>query len=613
MLYLVFLLSALLFALVLVSLGFRPALLTRFTGLLLAVTACAGIVLYGYGFYSLSGNLPQAVIRTLFSVFCMFLGRNDLGAISKVAPLDSPWLQVLLYAVHLFALYCSASALISSLGAGLLRRLNLVFLRRGRVHLIYGISDENLDFAEALQRQRPGAVVFVGTPGPYEGRILHMGALAFSDADAKCPTSAFLRRLGLSAGTRTLCVYCLGEDAGENERFASLLLEALHTLGVEPSRTSLTLLSEEETGAALQARGEHYGYGSVFCAERYTFMARLMMRSWPPARFMRFDENGRAEEDFHALIVGFGRTGQAALRSLVMNAQFAGSRFHATVIDLDHTRDAGSFFERCAPLHEQYDIEYLDEDAHSVAAFRRLRELSRTLNYVVLASGSGVENDKLAEEYRSFLSHLGCRAPILLCTPDAVRTSAEARKQVLCDPSLLSPTAMDAAAMVLNHQYHRFEGGSAREHWARCDYFSRMSCRSSADFVESFLTCVHTTPERVLSQGLSLTPAQLETLSETEHLRWCAFHYAMGYRPMPREVFDARCEAYARGELDGKPGKDSAGRMHACLTDWDSLSALSQRELEKAGRRVDYQELDRDNVRLLGELLRSAHEMEGRG
>lgn len=613
MLSLVIFFSTLLFVLILISLGFRPAVLTRMTGLLLLFTAVAGIGCYGYGYSVLLGNAAQAIIRTLFSVFCMFLGRNELKEISQAAPLNETWAQVLLYAVHLFALYCSASALVSSLGANLLRRLNLLLVRRGNLNLIYGITDESLDFAEALQKEKPGAVVFVGTPGQAEERILHMGAIAFSDSEAKTPTAAFLARLGLPSGQRSLSLYCLGEDSGENERYAALLLEELRAADIDPARTSLTLLSEEENGAALQVQGSAYGYGTVFCAERYTLLARLLIRTWPPARWMRFDADGRAEEDFRALIVGFGRTGQAVLRALVMNAQFTGSRFHATVIDLDYKKDAGSFFARYPALQEQYDIEFLDEDAHSVAAFRRLRELAPELNYAVIAAGSAQSNDKLSEEYRGFLNHMGCQIPLLLVSGDSVRASTEAKEAVLCDSALLSPVRMDAAAMLLNHQYHKGEEGTAQEHWAACDYFSRMSCRASADFTRSFLTAIHTTQEEVRAQGLRLTPAQLEALSEMEHLRWCAFHYAMGYRPMPEEVFQRRAAAYRRGELSEKPGKDPRHRLHACLTDWDALNELSRREWELAGRQVDYQEQDRENVRMLPELLRAEAEQSEKG
>ena len=115
MLIFVLILSALLFLAVIISLGFKPKFLSRITGALRAASAAAGIVFYGYGYLTVLGDVPQAVIRTLFSVFCMFLGRNDISAISKAEPLDAPWLQVIIYAVHLFALYCSASALTAGL------------------------------------------------------------------------------------------------------------------------------------------------------------------------------------------------------------------------------------------------------------------------------------------------------------------------------------------------------------------------------------------------------------------------------------------------------------------------------------------------------------------
>ena len=607
MLILVLILSALLLAAVLISLGFKPKFLTRITGTLLALTAVLGIIFYGYGYFIILGDVPQAVIRTLFSVFCMFLGRNDVSTISKAAPLDSPWLQVVIYAVHLFALYCSASALAASVAADLLRRLNLLFLRRGEVQLIYGVNRDTLSLAERLQNEDGGAVAFVGSPGNDEARILRMGAICFSGGEATNPTAAFIKKLGLTSGTRRLTVYAAGEDAADNSRWAKKLLEALGEAKIDPARTSLSILSEDEAGSAIfQNSEEHYGYGTVFASERHSLAARLMTAKWPVSRWMTFTDDGRAAETFEALIVGFGKTGQEVLRSLIISGQFEGGSFHATVIDLDYQRDAGSFFSKYPALRENYSIDYLDADAHSVAAFERLRALAPGLNYAVAAAGSGAENDKIASEYRSFMADLGCRVPILMVSDGVIRSSDGSGSADIFTPKLLSTGAMDAAAMVLNHQYHLAEGLSPQEDWAKCDYFSRMSCRAAADSIDGFLAAAHTDRETAAREGLDLSPETLENLAKTEHLRWCAFHYAMGYRAMGMEEFKRRCALFAAGKLKEKPGRDAAARLHVCLKDWEDLDELGRVEKELTGREVDYKEMDRANVRLIPEILRAA-------
>ena len=78
-LVLIYLLATLLFVLVVISLGFKPKFISRMNGVILLFVAIVGIGTYGYGYYSLYGGSVRTVMRTLFSCFCMFLGRNEIG------------------------------------------------------------------------------------------------------------------------------------------------------------------------------------------------------------------------------------------------------------------------------------------------------------------------------------------------------------------------------------------------------------------------------------------------------------------------------------------------------------------------------------------------------
>ena len=622
MLVIVYLLAAAVFLALLISLGFKPRFITRLNGVILCFAAVAGVLLYGYGYRTLYPNLLQAMIRTVFSVFCMFLGRNEIGAISGVPFLARPGMQLLLYAVHLLALYCTASAVIAAIGAGLLRKLNLLLVHRGDIHLIYGASPEAVDFGEKLQRGG-GVSVFVDTGGGsgQEERILRMGSLLFSSGEARKPDRAFLRQLGLRPGRQKLTLYCLDDDLEGDLRYAGAMARELEALGLGPEQTALTILAEdEEAGRELQAGPGRPGFGSVLAIEPHMLLSRLMLRLSPPWDTVAFDPKGRAKGDFHALIVGFGQTGQAVLRTLSMNAQFAGSRFHAVVMAKDYRQEAGRFFSRCAQLMEECDIRFMDGNAHGLEAYACLRDLGTDLNYVVLCTGSDKENRELAREYGTYMEELGSAAPVLICTGRRVERFGRfgnTAVETLFAPELLCGDRMDARAMLLNHRYHLAEGREAREDWALCDYFSRMSCRASADYLPAFLAASGDAGKEELPEGWPEDRELLENLSEMEHLRWNAFNAAMGYRRMPGEVFSARAEAYRReveekGSSGLRPGKDTEKRLHACLVPWEELPALSRREAELAGRNVDYQELDRDNVRMLPELLRAEREERGK-
>ena len=140
-LILVYLVAGILFAALLIILGFQPALLRKLTGYILLFVGACGIGIYGYGYYTIYENIPVAVMRTVFSVFCMFLGRNEISAIINTPVLKLIPMQILVYLVHLLALFCLASAVAATVGVRLLGKLNLILIRRGNLHLIFGVNE----------------------------------------------------------------------------------------------------------------------------------------------------------------------------------------------------------------------------------------------------------------------------------------------------------------------------------------------------------------------------------------------------------------------------------------------------------------------------------------
>ena len=157
--------------------------------------------------------------------------------------------------------------------------------------------------------------------------------------------------------------------------------------------------------------------------------------------------------------------------------------------------------------------------------------------------------------------------------------------------------------MQINCGYHGGDSSSAKELWANCDYFSRMSCRASADFLGAFLRAADVDASDTKEEAFHFSPEVLENLACTEHLRWCAFHYAMGYRPMSDETWNERAKKYIEqknaGEEPLRIGKDPIHRQHACLIGWEELDMLSRKENDITGGNVDYKQMDRDNVNML--------------
>ena len=169
-------------------------------------------------------------------------------------------------------------------------------------------------------------------------------------------------------------------------------------------------------------------------------------------------------------------------------------------------------------------------------------------------------------------------------------------------------------ATVINHKYQSSTAKNALQNWMECDYFSRQSCRASADFIPAMLRAVNKTAEQVAEGDWDLNDIQKENLSKTEHLRWCAFHYCMGFSSMSDKEFEERCELYRQqiandGKSNIRISKNMISRTHACLVGWEKLKTLSEKEANVTGKYRDYQAMDTDNVMLIPELLKETTDL----
>lgn len=191
-----------------------------------------------------------------------------------------------------------------------------------------------------------------------------------------------------------------------------------------------------------------------------------------------------------------------------------------------------------------------------------------------------------------------------------------------------------AKAVNLSYVEEKNRRWDAEQAWRRTSYFSRESSRASADFIPAMLAIAGTRrvpasslqlflttvvpnngipadqpidrflveyarkkglePSLSLSQYLTISgrsSALLESLSITEHLRWNAFHYAMGYTRM-REATIERRHSMKLTPIH----KDTLGLEHACLVDWDALDGLSKRINALTNENEDYKAYDRNNI-----------------
>lgn len=411
------------------------------------------------------------------------------------------------------------------------------------------------------------------------------------------------------------------KDPAQNLQFAETLLTALQQKGIPCEQTSLVLFCAAETDAGVfQAIDGNYGYGSVTAFDAASLASRMLVREYPPCNAISFGPDGRATQDFEALIVGFGQVGQAVFRQLVMNGQFEGSQFRLTVFSPDCCQVNGCLTSYSQELTEQYSIEFQPYDGRSQEMYQYLLEHQSTLRYIVICTGNLRLNQEIADEFTRYLGRLNAQAAVYQCSYQGVVSHARAghfaaRKGIYV-PEILCSDILDRMAVALNQCYCEGNGRTALQNWAACDYFSRNSSRASADFIPALIRAAGKSVEQVLAGDWALTEEQLENLSRTEHLRWCAFHYVMGYESMSKEIFEKRCARYrAEKEQFGKStlriGKNTAEHQHACLIPWEELDELSAAENAVTGGSVDYKAMDRNNVLILPKVLQAGLE-EGR-
>lgn len=602
-------LLAALFVAAVLNLAVDSAFRRNFMRFALIAAGVIGAVFYGYGYAWCMGLTPVSFIRALMALCRMFGGINDLASIQAAPLFQHPAALTVFWLGHFLAFYVMASAAIATLGERMLRHIRVTLLRRGPLLLIYGVTPRSVAYGRRMAREKHRSVVFVDQDSnpAYESAVKSFGAILLKDADALAATPRFLRQINIKPGSRRLELAALHADGRKNLDYAQALLRSMTDRGIQPGQTQLLAVGLGEEAAALQALSGT-GYGTVYAFDEYELLARTAVRQHPPCDLIRFDGQGRAEEDFHAVILGFGRMGRAMLTQLLINGQFCGSRFRVDIFD----PGAQNGFLHDHPMMRAYDIRFHTVDGTADAFYAFLEENRDLVRMIALCTGSPEKNHEIAGDLAAWLPW-DRRPPLILhATREGAYWLDERRHEVPCpgfwEGDGLDLDALDAAAMQINHIYCKEKNTrqTVFQDWQQCDYFSRQSCRACADFYPAVLRASGRTAEQVLAGDWPPPDETLENLSVTEHLRWCAFHYAAGYAPMPPEVWAQRTERYRQGApADFRISRDSQSRLQACLIPWEELDDLSRRENAVTGGQVDYKKMDRNNVLMLAQVLRA--------
>ena len=590
--------------------AFKPKISRKLIGGAAAAALVVGLVFYGICFASLGDNGVLAVLNTCSAVCKLFVGEGSADAIAASPLMEYALVQIIFSALSFLGIFATTGAAVSAIGAGFLRQARLRMQRKKDLAVITPLTANTVAFARELVEAHNTAVVFVDeTPNAdCVSAAVSMGCVIRSDPAALSPDAAFLRSIGVKGGERKIRLFALCNDRYQNRKYAEDFLQALQQRQVLPAQTGLTIFAEEDATETAFSSGD-YTFGTVLCINEEYMAARLLMQKAPLYDTVTFDETGKATEDFHALVVGSGKVGQAVIKQIVMNGQFCGSRFRLTVFDPAFDSITGRFRYECSQLFNNYAIDVRNADARSKQMYEYLSQHWQDIHYIVVCSGSDGTNRDICQQISHFLAMRGRELPLYICSTRGLQkiTSRDVTRWDLFTTQVLCTDAIDRKAMLLNHAYCGNDR-TPQENWADCDYFSRMSSRASADYAPVFLKMAGL-PADAVPEGNWVSGQLLENMAISEHDRWCAFHWCMGFRAMTRDEFDRRCEIYL-GEKAKDPatryriGKDVRQRIHCCLIPWEELDDLSARENAVTGKNTDYKQMDRNNVLTLPELLK---------
>ena len=613
----VIVLSIIIFTALVINMAFKPAYSAKLTAYLMVIAVLGGSIIYGKGYTDVTGNAFLSLVRTPFSVIGMFLGKNDMSAIS-----GSVWMQTGLgvfcfWLFHLMAFYSIASAAMVTVGSAGLRKLRLFLALNGDLTIIYGVNDNSIKVGRECLANENCAVVMISENDaePRAQEIINMGMAVITGKGIAQSSERELRKLKISSRNK-IEIFTLDQNPQKNLFYALKLKDAFEEMKVSPAKTSLTLAGTEEIIASmLQVSKDEYGFGYVNVFEASELMARAMIRLCPPWECVSFDESGRAVQDFDCIVVGLGECGQAVLRHLIMNGQFVGSRFHAAVFSPMSGQEAGYLFAECKDLVNQYEIELHNDDGRSKEFYDYLGSRLGTVKFIAVCTGNDEMNTEIADHLMLYLKRMNAEnICVLKCVKDHVSYQQAIGSGILTKNvysyDMLSAVNEDRNAILINSVYDNSDR-SDWDKWVTCDSFSKMSSRASAEFLPAIVRASGSTREEAMNDNWEklLGEEKLNVLGEMEHMRWCAFHFCNGYRAMTDEEFDKRAAEYIENLRKGRPanpriGKDTDERSHACLIPYDQLDKLSEKEKKVTGRNVNYKQSDINNVLIIPRILR---------
>jgi len=582
-----------------------------------------GFLLYTASYMSSGMNLPTtffAALRGVYSAARMFSVNDDHGVLTGIQ--GAEWLtenvswQIPFWFCHIATLIIVYIALITLFGHKFIDSFRLRFGPYKEVYIIKG-SDKNALLlaeniithdAEQKHSDKNRLIVFLLEEDDDENKLYdkasHFGGIV-QVQDRDHDFSYFLKKAKLGKrnwlNNKKYYIVLMSKDASVLDD-VRLIAEYAKENAVSPEILDVFVFTSsewdrEKIEEITQAKnGEQRKYPYTFhIVNELELLTRQMIEKHPPFECPGLNlSGGKASRNFTVMILGFGPVGQSALLRLVMNGQFVGSRMRAIIVDkdIDNLRDC--FLHRYPGLKLCCDMEFKDYNVQREEFFTLL-DKEKNVDYIVSALHSDEINKQTALDMWYHYERKDIKALPFIAVAElngSLRETKQYEKQKaeqdekifvfgsredVYKESVIIRQKADRMAKAVNEVY----GGQS---WHELDWFLQESNRAAADFIPAMLKLAGCNEKDAMDKKTLTNNSSLaEILAQTEHIRWNAFHAAMGYRPISIEEMNRRFKDYkGNGNILEFARRDSKARLQVCIVHWDELDKVSEAYRELA-------------------------------
>ena len=630
------------------------------------VFACffGGVLIYffGYDHDGTSKNIIALLLRSVLSSLEMFLSKSNLIGVADNCKADPVYMMLFAF-VHTLAVVLSASFAVACFSKRIKYWLKSLWWGRiahnDTICVFWGLNERSYMLAHDLAHKGGcgDRIVFVDFPEENESESKSQ---SFSSLVGLL---SFKLRIIRQIEDINYVLYRSSVSPSDisgtgNDVFDELDLLALRRILNKSKRKLHFVFAENETfnlriavnilGATVSEKNT-----VVYCATRNTRLTHLIEEKYEgrlrivddsrlsvnslkkgevehcyPIDYVSVNnDDAVVESAFTALIIGFGTTGQDALRFLYEFSAFPApdgtkSRVKIHVVDNKMNELRGNF------LQEVPAMEYLEGDDREIVLhhmdlgsreyFELQKSLVKELNYVVIATGDDGRNIEIASSLLEMANQykedsLGKFRVFVRLYKEVNKEKFDAAVEVynLFSKSLTYFGSTKLLYTKKNIVDNNLEAAAEEFHKSYCEAnteevyvplkerlekermnpnvgpryafrsFERKESQNEANSMHVYtkmkLMGLTESPNAVVlpkwDKNCGLGNASIDMMlrkrlinaSVCEHLRWNASHLMMGYQPMSPEV---------RKQTDGTC--NIRAKQHSCITDWKNLDTLTQ-------------------------------------